>query len=650
MAVIYAEKPVISGKYAFKSTPLVLPIKILVFAVLIFMCCRTALWGSYPEYFGNLSGLSILYAYVLGIRFDLAVTTQALSPLLLLLLLPFRWFQHKNVRLGLSWLAFSFLMFLALVYLCDIVYFGEVKRHVGGEALLLGQDYQLLFDLALDARWPLTVLALLLILLSAFVWYLWIIRPIAAQPVLLPAAASHKLLFFSVCMVLFVWFGRGLVVVSKPIDTSDAFSDARLETANLALNGAFALFRDITRNKHNALKLLSEEALAIESPKYLAQNNVPFEWRDLQNVPNQRNIVFILLESWSYKYIDALAGRGYGVTPFIDSLIEKSQVWTRFYAAGQRSIYGIQAILTSIPILPGQDELGYGLELHNMSRLGLIFQDAGYQTLMVQSSNRRSFHLDGIASSLGFEHYFGQEDIPVIRSYPEDTPRFGWDYDTMMFMHNRLDALSENSQPFLGFVFTGTTHEPFANPGKEFAVYPHDPSSESGFLNTLYYSDWALAQFFARARQSEWFKNTTFVITADHVLRADSEKLEAQFHIPLLVYTPDGSMPAAQHDEIASQYDLMPTLVDLAGLNVPVYSFGGSLLDGVQPDFNYVKIHKGSLIGLVSPVGTALFTDKADIAEISPESPLMRSQISHLQWRLQLSYERLRKNRWAPVL
>jgi phosphoglycerol transferase MdoB-like AlkP superfamily enzyme len=628
----------------------VLPIKILVFAVFIFLFCRTALWGSYPEYFGNLSFLSILYAYFLGIRFDLAVTTQALSPLLLLLLLPFRQFQGISIRQCLAWLAFCMVMFLTLVYLGDIVYFGEVKRHVGREVLLLGQDYQFLFELAFGARWPITFMALLLILVSAFVWYHWIIRPIVAQPVVLPGAFSHKLLFFIACVVLFVWFGRGLVVVSKPIDTSDAFSDARLETANLALNGAFALFRDITRNKHNALKLLSDEALAIESRKYLAQNTMPFEWRDLRNEPNQRNIVFILLESWSYKYIDALAGRGYGVTPFIDSLVEKSQVWTRFYAAGQRSIYGIQAILTSIPILPGQDELGYGLELNNMSRLGLIFQDAGYQTLMVQSSNRRSFHLDGIASSLGFEHYFGQEDIPLIRSYPEDTPRFGWDYDTLMFMQSRLDTLSENSQPFFGFAFTGTTHEPFANPGKAFEVYPHNPTSESGFLNTLYYSDWALAQFFARARQSAWFNNTTFVITADHVLRADSEKLEAQFHIPLLVYTPDGSMPPKRHDDIASQYDLMPTLVDLAGLNVPVYSFGSSLLDGVRPDFNYVKIHKGSLMGLVSPVGTALFTEQADIAEISPESPLMRSQINHLQWRLQLSYERLRKNRWAPVL
>src|SRR5699024_4775965 len=256
-----------------------------------------------------------------------------------------------------------------------------------------------------------------------------------------------------------------------------------------------------------------------------------------KNAPSQHNIVIFLLESWSQAYVDSLSNSNYGATPFFDSIVENSLVFEQAYAAAQRSIQGVQAVLTSIPVLPGQPALGDGLELVSMPRIGRMSAAYGYHNIMVQSSNRRSFHLDAIANALGFDEYYGKQDIPLIKKYPQDTPRFGWDYDTLQFFKTRLDQAHKGNTPFFGFVFTGTTHEPFPNPGQEFLLYPHDPQTEFGFLNTLRYADWSLEQFMLSAKTEPWFNNTIFIFIADHTMRASNTTDPRQlFRIPLVIY------------------------------------------------------------------------------------------------------------------
>src|SRR5690554_908404 len=96
----------------------------------------------------------------------------------------------------------------------------------------------------------------------------------------------------------------------------------------------------------------------------------------------------------------------------------------------------------------------------------------GYDTVMMQTSSRRSFHMDAIASLVGFNQYYGMEDFPMLRDYPVSMPAFGWDYEGLMFLSQKLKQVDADS-PFFAFFFTGTTHEPFPDPGQEFHVYPH---------------------------------------------------------------------------------------------------------------------------------------------------------------------------------
>ncbi|MDE6489896.1 MAG: sulfatase-like hydrolase/transferase, partial [Muribaculaceae bacterium] len=101
------------------------------------------------------------------------------------------------------------------------------------------------------------------------------------------------------------------------------------------------------------------------------------------------------------------------------------------------------------------------------------------------------------------------------------------------------------------------------------------------------YTAQALREFFDIARQQPWFDNTIFVITADHGNREwlgtkfDTGYL--QYHIPFMVYTPDGSIaPGKIDDRVMSQFDIGPTVLGLLGYNRPYVSMGTDILSPAE--------------------------------------------------------------------
>lgn len=252
---------------------------------------------------------------------------------------------------------------------------------------------------------------------------------------------------------------RGFELSSRPLSISDAYACGNEAQAALMMNGAFSVV-------HNSRRAFKDEIKAItylneaQMQQILADNQMlPFN-RVVPNYYDQpRNAVLILLESWSYQYIDGLSGNNYGVTPFFDSIVEKSMVWSNAYAAGQRSIEGMQAVLTSVPLLEGRDTIGFGLEQNRLTKIAAEANRAGYNTVFMQTSKRRSFQVNAVAGSLGFDHYFGLEDFPEYKEYPEES-RFGWDHDGLSFFAEYLARPENQAKPYFGFFFTGTTHEP----------------------------------------------------------------------------------------------------------------------------------------------------------------------------------------------
>lgn len=610
-------------------------------ALAFFSLFRLGLFVYYRDYFSQLSAVQILGAFAHGVRFDAAIIALFFAVPLLLMNLPLRVVANRRWQLFLAWTLWAMAVLMGVVLAADVVYFGFVDRHIAAELLAVGQDMGAVLRVAFTGYGAaLAAYAVLCAALAA----LW--RRIAVRPTVLPRAAP--IVFVGLLFAL-VLTARGWTFHGKPINVVHAFASGSTATGNLTLNGVFSavLAADASRaverkffSPQEARRIFAEDYPLTDSPYPLLRHYEPKKAHP--------NLVLVLLESWSFRYIDALAGSRYGVTPNFDALVKQGLRFTRAYSVGQRSIDGVQATLTGIPPLIGMPYLGKGLEVSNISRLGAIAARNGYRTIFVQSSRRGSFRMDAIAQAAGFEEYYGMEDIPLVFNYPDpDAAAFGWDYDTFMFLSGKL---ARTKEPFLAYVYTGTTHEPFARLPARFEKRSYDGPGEGRFLDTLYYADWSLGEFMKSAAKADWFKNTVFIFVADHPIgKFNVQSVIDRHHIPLLIYAPRLIKPETK-DTIASQLDLFPTVMDLLGFDDAFSALGESLLR--KKDGNALVV-AGNTVGLIGKDGCLMHTlkNRLDACAVGQRQQTP-AYLDALERKLlatdQVVYELLNANRWAP--
>jgi phosphoglycerol transferase MdoB-like AlkP superfamily enzyme len=125
------------------------------------------------------------------------------------------------------------------------------------------------------------------------------------------------------------------------------------------------------------------------------------------------------------------------------------------------------------------------------------------------------------------------------------------------------------------------------------------------------YTDYAIGQFIKVAKTKPWFKDTLFVIVADHCASvAGKSKLPvAKYHIPLFFYAPD-LLPAGHYSRVASQIDIVPTLLDVLGIKGAEHFYGQSMFGAAaqkQPErafiSNYQELgyYKNNMLIALSP-------------------------------------------------
>jgi phosphoglycerol transferase MdoB-like AlkP superfamily enzyme len=499
----------------------------------------------------------------------------------LLVLLPFRFTHHRAWMNFWTWASFVLLALFLFVLLADIVYFGFVHRHVGPEITALGGDVGLMMDMAFGGYAWVIVLYLAVCVGLFFLWRRLFRHTDSEVGRFLPRIAI--LLGALIGIAVLMRGGLG----DKPLDVVDAFVGSRPAAAYLSLNGPFAMSRALVNSRRisadffpwkQAVELTQAQLLA-PGERFEAGDDYPLVRARSTNNTRKPNVVVLMLESWDAIHNDLLRRdmglQPYDVTPNFNALARQGLLFTHFYANGERSMDGLAALIAGIPTLPGTAYIGMGMEQNRMGYLGHMAQQEGYETIFLQSSKRASFHVDSIAAMAGFPRYVGAEDVPATGHSSNVTERGAWDHDTFQEA-NRLFAQAK--KPFVGFVFTASTHLPFQSPGKRWSKYPPD-SSEHRFLNSLYYADWALGEFIAAAKKSGYYDNTIFILTADHVsgFAGKASDIPSLHHVPLLVVAP-GLKPGI-NARTGGQVDVIPTLAQLAGWRSPQASIGHSLLD-----------------------------------------------------------------------
>lgn len=274
-----------------------------------------------------------------------------------------------------------------------------------------------------------------------------------------------------------------------------------------------------------------------------------------------KNVVLISIESLSADFLK-LYGNKDGITPFLDSLSQQSLVFTNLYATGNRTVRGLEALTLCIPPTAGESIIKRENENKNKFTTGSVFKSKGYTT---------KFLYGGYSYFDNMKDFFGGNGYQIVdrdNFKPEEiTFANVWgvcDEDMAKKAISEMNKDAKTGKPFFHHWMTVSNHRPYTYPDGKIDISPTSKSRNGG----VKYTDYALKKFFEMAAKQDWYKNTVFVIVADHCASSagKTELPMDKYRIPGMIFAPDFIKPE-KFRTVASQIDLMPTLFGLLHFN-----------------------------------------------------------------------------------
>ncbi|MBB3223084.1 LTA synthase family protein [Pseudoduganella umbonata] len=316
------------------------------------------------------------------------------------------------------------------------------------------------------------------------------------------------------------------------------------------------------------------------------------------------NLVIVLEESLGATFVQSLGGLP--LTPELEKLKNEGWWFEQLYATGTRSVRGIEAVVSGYAPTPARSVVKLSLSQTNFYTLAAGLGQQGYHTEFVYGGEA---HFDNMRS------FFTGNGVQKIVDRKQMKPAFtgSWgasDEDLFDKSLERLKALHKEGKPFFSLIFTSSNHEPFEFPDGKIALHDADKQTVN---NAVKYADFALGKFIAAAKREDYWKDTVFLIVADHDNRVYGNALVPvkKFHIPGLILGAD--IAPKRIATMASQIDLGPTLLSLMGVASEHPMIGRDLVrDSTSPGRallqfdNYFAYLEGSTATILRPSGSPL--------------------------------------------
>jgi len=357
-----------------------------------------------------------------------------------------------------------------------------------------------------------------------------------------------------------------------------------------------------------------------------------------------KNVVVIQLEGFSNGFINYRRD-GRPVTPFLNRLAKRHTYFPNFIQNVRFTHSALFVINSSyLDRATGRSILKTPEIRHSFSSLGRAFRDNGYSLLYLEGGNSDYENMRGFLKMQGYTIFDGpvMEESGRYENIPDRGDSFGY-HDDLVF-DEAVYRFEQAEQPFLGYITTHSTHSPWMPP----------EYFESGFevpYGVFEYTDWSVRTFFQKMRKNGLLDNTIVVITADHTsLPVRDLSHFDRMNIPLIIFRK--GTPGKVVRTIGSQVDILPTVLGLAGLNIPYASMGRNLLRVPEESGFAASVynghafwHEGDAIlqdWLGDDVQPRLFRrrpppgEQGDLAESRP------AQVEELQYRLRCYYQTAR--------
>ncbi|MDF2932859.1 MAG: alkaline phosphatase family protein [Chryseobacterium sp.] len=384
--------------------------------------------------------------------------------------------------------------------------------------------------------------------------------------------------------VLIIGSVLGIIMRNKQADFSN-----NLVVNEIGKNGAFSFISAYQSNELDYEtfypKLPEKEAYSILKSKLLQENQNYYSAkfddisRSTKGGDEQHpNIIVIAIESFSADFLTEFGNKDH-LTPNYDQLSKESVFFTNLYATGTRTVRGMEALTLSVPPTPG-NSIVRRPNNQNLFSVSTIVKSKNYQPYFIYGGDGYFDNMNNFFGGQGFDIIDRNRGNPL--SDEIKTQRFAINDNEVSFENawgicdedlykqsiKYADRSTKANKPFFQFVMTTSNHKPYTFPSGKIDLPQGDRNA------AVKYTDYALGKFITNAKTKTWFKNTVFVIVADHCA-SSAGKWEiniAKHHIPAIIY--NLNQQPEKINRLTSQIDLMPTLFGYLGWNYTTRLYG----------------------------------------------------------------------------
>lgn len=424
-------------------------------------------------------------------------------------------------------------------------------------------------------------------------------------------------------------------ITGVPITQSSAFFSTNTLLNDAATNTQWNFFKSsISFYKSNEINIFATLDDAV------AQKNVDELLVDVDSsysVLNTQtpNIVIIFLESWSADLIESLGGKK-GIAPAFAELEKEGLLFTQVYAAGHRSQEGISTMISANPPIPLNVITDSFDKYGKLSSITDVLNKKGYHSSFYFGGDLDYGNIKAYLMSMQFDKLIDEKSFPVF------TPHGSLSIYDEVVLERQWKELHATERPFFSVLFTASTHSPYDVPTPPEPLQWNIP--EIAYVNSAHYTDYCLGEYFNKVKKEDWYKNTLFILVADHSHASYNEwnYYDAGYqHIPMLWL--GGAIKeewrGKQIDRYCSYIDLPGTLLKQLGVDASAFRWSKNILGIGGKQFAAVATNVG--IEWITPEGSIALdiTNDRIYSDTYSNDSLRAKAIEFAKSYLQISYK-----------
>lgn len=523
------------------------------------------------------------YIFPIGLRFDVIILSYfSFIPLLLICILPDKLLYKLR-----KFLNFYFVLFLIVILLMEISTPNFVFQYdTRPNRLFL--DY-LIYPKEVIGTLLKSYLRTLIITTLALILAIYYAVKFGKKA-FNPRFENYKtkLIIFPFAAFFLFLGARSSLTSKRPINASNAVFSMDQMTNSIGLNSFYTLLYAAysLKNEDNVSKMYGEmnthEAYS-RVKKYMTASAADFTDVNLPLLHNQNpdsllekpyNLVIFLQESLGAEYVGSLGGKP--LTPNFDKLTNEGLLFTNLYSTGTRSVRGIEAVVTGFLPSPSESVVKLSNSQTDFFTLASILKEKGFDTSFIYGGSSNFDNMGSFFNGNGFENIIDEEDFDGDGNKYAFKGTWGYSDEDLAVKANDYFK-SKNNKPFFSLMFSTSNHEPFEFPDGRIKLFDNKKNTVN---NAMKYADFSIGKFFELAKKEDYFKNTIFIVIADHNTRTYGKHLVPikKFRIPALIIGPN--IPKGKKfDLLTSQIDIPPTLLSMIGIKVETPMPGRNIKD-----------------------------------------------------------------------